>query len=90
MKFKLKSKEIRIEEREQIKKTKITARSIWHKVFIILPRRVSDTEFQFLTYVGRRLHTLGKSTEWYRNTFFREYKYKDLQQIITDKLMGKE
>jgi len=74
----------------QSKLMKLKARSTWHKKFIIMPRRVGEGEFQFMGYVARKIHTPDKSVSWYSPCFFREYTYKDLQQLITDKLMGKE
>lgn len=71
------------------KTQKVRIRSEWHKKFVFFPKRVADDEFQFLINVGRKLHTTGKETRWYRWCFLNEYKYKDLQQVITDKLMNK-
>ena len=60
----------------------------WHKKFIIFPRRIGNNEMQFLTFVGRRLKNTFDPI--FNVTYLGNYEYKDLQQTITDKLMGKE
>ena len=67
---------------------KINDLSKWHKKFIIFPRRTGDIEIQFLTFVGRRLKNTFDPI--FNATYLGHYEYKDLQQIITDKLMGKQ
>ncbi len=65
---------------------KIKKRKVWHKKFVIFPKRTQSNELQFLTYVGRRLMPNYTSSV----VMWLQYEYKDLQQIITDKLMGKQ
>ena len=62
----------------------------WHKKFIIFPRRVSQNEFQFCTTVARKLSSEYTDPTSYNWFFLAEYEYKDIQEIITNKLMGKE
>lgn len=68
------------------KASKVKKLQVWHKKFIIFPRKTAENQIQFLTYVGRKL------PDDYTPSILKslQYKYKDLQQVITDKLMDKE
>lgn len=67
------------------KKKKVEKRLVWHKTFVIFPKRVRQDQLQFLTYVGRRL-----MPRYNPNTpMWAQYEYKNLQDIITEKLMDK-
>jgi len=65
--------------------TKCDKLRIWHKKFIFFPRRIGD-EYQFLCYVARKYYS---DFDYYFFSRLGEYSYKDLQQLITDKLMDK-
>ena len=67
---------------------KIKNRSKWHKKFILFPRRLKEAEIQFLTYVARRLRpSFDPNVD---TVMLGHYEYKEIQDHITKKLMGKQ
>lgn len=68
------------------KVAKVKKRQVWHKKFVIFPKRTRLDQLQFLTYVGRKLRSNYSSGL----LMCMQYEYKSIQQVITDKLMGKE
>ena len=94
MRIKYKSKFYKLKER-------IKEHKEWHKKFIIWPRKIELSEndidykeFHFMCYIGRRLNDKYRSYSYnysdIKKPNKRHYQYKTLQNIITDKLMGKQ
>jgi len=69
------------------KAQKVKIKSKWHKKFILFPRRLKETEIQFLTYVARRLKPSFDPAM--HTVMLGHYEYKDIQSYITEKLMNK-
>ncbi len=65
--------------------TKCDKLRMWHKRFVFFPKRIGN-EYQFLCYVARKY---TNTFDYYLFSRYGEYSYKDLQQVITDKLMNK-